>query len=135
MTPSALMVNREVDVHIDDPDDVAQIISVKLSRAGTATGTFTPLTATTPYPPNPTASLPMGTPPTTSDQGRLLKVTVTYYDNQSGPLLLLDMPILHLAIHRYCLPSAPLKRTPPYYPLVATRLPLVGPTQVRRNGC
>ena len=53
MTPSALMVNREVDVHIDDPDDVAQIISVKLSRAGTATGTFTPLTATTPYPPNP----------------------------------------------------------------------------------
>ena len=83
--PSATpRVNSELTVSLSDPDDGVMVSRVQWAKAGTATGEFADI------PLNPKHMADPSYTPTAADQGKFLKVTVSYVEDRCNTVSSFD---------------------------------------------
>ena len=82
MTPATPAVGGEFQASLTDPDDRLLIVSMEWYRSDTAAGPFTSIGDNNRDCLSPSRSCIV---PAAEDQGKFLKVVITYYDGASGP--------------------------------------------------
>ena len=80
LIPPTPAVGSVLNTVLTDPDGELRVVWVRWHKADTATGPFTLIGGN-----NSRCSSPGCYAPAAADQGKLLKVSITYYDGASGP--------------------------------------------------